>query len=490
MFELGKTDHWWPIAKRYPSLSNHPNTLKPLGYAHIVNLIENFEPKTVLEVGHGAMSFIFKLFADKVEMWGLDDVVEDSSVSAEDLENVRKWNPEVKFVSGLLGSFLKELPDNYFDLVYSVSVIEHIPHEVLPSVFQDTYRILKPGGIVSHSYDVYYRQSTKEVFDAYEGAGFKWLKPKSTMNVFWEDWLTKPNDEMIDELFDKIVFENPMEVAEKYMWQQDRNYRNAPINFVTVLNAAIKPYDESDKPAAKSLSLRVSEDYNNYTYSRKSHMNAFIAEGYDRALYGRDVDLEYCDIKVYQNMLVHSLIKNDLNPGSKILEIGDNTSQVLLSALSQHECWSLAVNSRMSEVGNSNIKSVEAQIGNSEGVLDGGQFDLIISNSSLGQEKDGNFEAFDLKMKDIRRLLKTDGLAVLNFIALYKDPLIWTPEILRNYFERDNALNKSVVMLKVLIDEDLFLMSEKYYNENWKKSTSKTYRKFGKALSFAVFCGK
>jgi SAM-dependent methyltransferase len=490
MFELGKTDHWWPIAKRYPSLSNHPNTLKPLGYAHIVNLIETFEPKTVLEVGHGAMSFIFKLFADKVEMWGLDDVVEDSSVSAEDLENVRKWNPEVKFVSGLLGSFLKELPDNYFDLVYSVSVIEHIPHEVLPSVFQDTYRILKPGGIVSHSYDVYYRQSTKEVFDAYEGAGFKWLKPKSTMNVFWEDWLTKPNDDMIDELFDKIVFENPMEVAEKYMWQQDRNYRNAPINYLTVLNAATKPAGEVSKKVPSKPSLKISDDYNAYTYSTKRHMKEFISAGYDKEVYGREIDTEYCDIKVYQNLLVHSFIKNNLESRSNILEIGDNISLVLLSSSSGHECQSIAVNSQKASGGNDKVRITEARIGKSEGVVDSGQFDFIFANSSLGQEKDGNFTALNEKMNDIRRLLKPGGTALLNFVGLYKDPLIWTPEIMRNYFERENALNKPVAMFKVLIDEDLFLMSEKYYNENWMKITSKSYRKFGKALSFAVFLRK
>ena len=114
MFELGKTDHWWEIAKRYPSLSNHPNTLKSLGYSHIVNLIENFKPKRVLEVGHGAMSFIFQIFADKLEMWGLDDVIEDSSVYEEDLKKCQIMESKVTFVKDLLGRFSKELPDNYF----------------------------------------------------------------------------------------------------------------------------------------------------------------------------------------------------------------------------------------------------------------------------------------------------------------------------------------------------------------------------------------
>ena len=490
MFELGKTDHWWPIAKRYPSLSNHPNTLKPLGYAHIVNLIENFEPKTVLEVGHGAMSFIFKLFADKVEMWGLDDVVEDSSVSAEDLENVRKWNPEVKFVSGLLGSFLKELPDNYFDLVYSVSVIEHIPHEVLPSVFQDTYRILKPGGIVSHSYDVYYRQSTKEVFDAYEGAGFKWLKPKSTMNVFWEDWLTKPNDEMIDELFDKIVFENPMEVAEKYMWQQDRNYRSAPINFVTVLTGATKPIEKDNSNSPQTASLIISDDKEDNTYSKIKHMEAFLAAGLDKDVYGREIMLDYCDIKVYQNLMIYSFVKNNLKAGSRILEIGNTTSPVLNALSGSYECFLLPLAEYATASAPAGITLVDSVAGKSENKLGDNEFDMIFSVSSLGQEKQGEFELYDTIYDDIKRLLNPGATAIMCMIALYKEPSVWTPEILRHFFEKGNVSNKFIPSMKIIVDRNLFTMSEKYYTDNWMKSTLKTYYKFGKPFSYNCFITK
>ena len=243
MFEIGTTDHLWEVAKKYPVLSNHPNTLKPLGYAHIVTLIETFKPKRVLEVGHGAGSFIFQIFKDNkdIEFWGLDDEVKDSAVSAEDLEKMKIWNPHVKFVSGLLGANLKELPENYFDLVFSVSVIEHVPHENLDDVFKDTYRILKPGGIVAHSYDVFYSQDTKPVFEAFEKNNFKWLKSRDTMTVVWEKWLNKYNEQTLEKLIYNAVFENPLVVAENYMWMQKREHRPAPMNFMTILMAARKP---------------------------------------------------------------------------------------------------------------------------------------------------------------------------------------------------------------------------------------------------------
>ena len=489
MFELGKTDHWWEIAKRHPILSNHPNTLKPLGYAHIVNLIESFKPKTVLEVGHGAMSFIFKIFADKVEMWGLDDVIEDSSVSAEDLENVRLWNPQVKFVAGLLGNNVKDLPDNYFDLVYSVSVIEHIPHNVLPAVFEDTFRILKPGGIVSHSYDVYYKQSTKEVFDAYEGAKLEWLKPKDTMNVFWESWMPKPNEEAMDELFEKIVFENPMEVAEKYMWQQERNYRSSPINFVTVLNAARKPLGSGNGEYVNSGPPEIDKNIDDYTYSKKQQMDEMLLNNLDSIVYGRKIEPDYCDIKVYENLLIYSYISNNLKKGSKILEIGNHISPALNAAAKEFDCTLLPIDT-VPTAGDTNVTLCESFLGNSAEKLNSNEFDLVFAISAFGQEKQGDFERYDQVYGEIMRLRVPGGVAIIGFIGLYKDPGVWTPEILNHFFEKGNTVNGFAEPMKIVVDRNLYSMSEKYYADNWQKATQKSYFKFGKPFAYNCFIKK
>ncbi|MBV6478183.1 MAG: hypothetical protein HGGPFJEG_00931 [Ignavibacteria bacterium] len=493
MFELGKTDHWWEIAKRHPSLSNHPNTLKPLGYAHIVNLIESFKPKRVLEVGHGAMSFIFKLFADKIEMWGLDDVIEDSSVYEEDLNNVRKWNPQVTFVRDLLGRFSTELPENYFDLVYSVSVIEHIPHEILPEVFKDTYRILKPGGIVSHSYDVYYKQSTKEVFNAYENAGFKWLKPKNTMNVFWEDWLDVKNKEnLTDDLFEKIVFENPIEVAEKYMWQQDRKYRNSPINFVTVLNAAVKPEKSVEEPASAEKTtdeIKISEcNVGDFTYSKRSFMESLIEKNIDEMLYGKKINMDDCDIKIYQNLLIYLYVRDNLKPDSKILEIGNNPSQVLQFFKKEHQCYLMKLGENDVAAVTEGIETIDNYLDNAE--VNRNEFDFVFSVSGFGQEISADFEGYKRKLDNINYLLKPGGYSMFTFVLLYQDPLIWKPEILEYFFSNQHTLNEYIPMMKVLVDEDLYTMSEKYYKKNWEKYTSKSYYKFGKPLSYNIFWKK
>ena len=43
------------------------------------------------------------------------------------------------------------LPDNSVDVVFSNSVLEHVPREIILRMMQETRRILRPGGIAVHS---------------------------------------------------------------------------------------------------------------------------------------------------------------------------------------------------------------------------------------------------------------------------------------------------------------------------------------------------
>lgn len=87
----------------------------------------------------------------------------------------------VECVNSYLGAFSPLLKDAEFDLVYSISVIEHVADADLTAFFQDMFRILKPGGQAWHAIDVYLRdendhtvaQRTAAVFKAALDAGFK-----------------------------------------------------------------------------------------------------------------------------------------------------------------------------------------------------------------------------------------------------------------------------------------------------------------------------
>lgn len=80
-----------------------------------------------------------------------------------------KTIPNVRNVHAFLGEFDPNLNDASFDLVFSVSVVEHVPTSALEGFFKDQLRILKSGGIFLHAIDLYLEdQPTAYVLDRFE----------------------------------------------------------------------------------------------------------------------------------------------------------------------------------------------------------------------------------------------------------------------------------------------------------------------------------
>lgn len=66
-----------------------------------------------------------------------------------------KAHPEVKYVLERLGDPGKSsLPSGNFDVVYSLSVLEHVPSQIMPSVWRHMDSLLKPGGEMLHGIDL------------------------------------------------------------------------------------------------------------------------------------------------------------------------------------------------------------------------------------------------------------------------------------------------------------------------------------------------
>lgn len=502
MFEIGTTDYLWNIAKKHPSLSNQPNTLKPLGYAHMINLIESFELDKILEVGHGTGSFLFKLFKEKKELWGLDDILDDSQVNPKGLQYIKKINPEVKFVSGLLGNNIKDLPDNYFDLVCSVSVIEHIPHENLNSVFEETYRILKPGGIVAHSYDVYFSQDTKTVFDAFEKNKFDWLKSRESMNVIWEKWMNDFDEKSREKLFYNIVYENPLFVAEYYMWQIERDLRQTPQNFVTILTAARKPLDNTGKKSKSSSSTIIDklfkpvpekfispENITEFIYSKKNHFELFKKNKYDEELLKRKIDEDYSDLKVYQDLLVFSFLKQNIKKGSKILDIGGSNSRILNHYKDEYECWNIDLLDKSGKQ-QDKIIYVNDHLGKFNKELPDDYFDFTFSISTFLHSPVPDLKLYENIINDNYRILKKGGYSLHCFALIFNDRIIEPSHILKYFLENSELKYDNIPFSRITFDRDLYFMSEKYYFETWMNTIGKTFDKFGKPFSYNLLLEK
>ncbi len=61
----------------------------------------------------------------------------------------------VKNLTSMLGDFDEKIEESSFDVVFSISVVEHVPFASLDNFFADGLRILRPGGLWLHAIDAY-----------------------------------------------------------------------------------------------------------------------------------------------------------------------------------------------------------------------------------------------------------------------------------------------------------------------------------------------
>jgi len=84
--------------------------------------------------------------------------------------------PGVKNVVSFIGATEGLIAPETFDILFSVSVMEHVPTANLPDFFSDCHRILKPGGKMLHLIDLYVadedenNQPSRERVGAYRAA--------------------------------------------------------------------------------------------------------------------------------------------------------------------------------------------------------------------------------------------------------------------------------------------------------------------------------
>ncbi len=135
------------IRSAYASAS--VNNLKDIQDHYVLNRLQSERGARILEVG-GADCRVMRTFAEGNECWNAEKFDGRGAGPKKVIET-----PGVRNVLAYLGDFSSDLPADYFDIVFSVSVVEHIETDLLESFFRDIARVLKPGGRTFHAIDAY-----------------------------------------------------------------------------------------------------------------------------------------------------------------------------------------------------------------------------------------------------------------------------------------------------------------------------------------------
>jgi glycosyltransferase involved in cell wall biosynthesis/Flp pilus assembly protein TadD/ubiquinone/menaquinone biosynthesis C-methylase UbiE len=109
----------------------------------------------ILEIG-GGNSRVLNALKDEYECWNIDKLEgRGDGPTRVDAKGYR-------LVKAYMGEFSHELPDRYFDFVFSISALEHVGSEeqTYRNICADIERILKPGGYSLHCFDILVKEGT------------------------------------------------------------------------------------------------------------------------------------------------------------------------------------------------------------------------------------------------------------------------------------------------------------------------------------------
>lgn len=212
-------------------------SLKEYGSLFVYQHILDNRPDTTLEFGPGFNTF----FSDKCAELGLNYIAVDKSNDELGIaENADRYNSAIdhrakhghQHVEGLLGSLDGAIPDHTVDLIISTSVIEHMQAEDMALTATEARRLLRPGGQLVNSVDIYKGSKRHlEWLEACTAAGFVDQHPNDFEWRFSGERTTfMESQEIRYMIYNSLAHKNPLEAEVPYLSQ-----------FATVLQVATAP---------------------------------------------------------------------------------------------------------------------------------------------------------------------------------------------------------------------------------------------------------
>ena len=235
------------------------------------------------------------------------------------------------------------------------------------------------------------------------------------------------------------------------------------------------------------------ETFNSFIYSKNSHFKYFQENEIDTAVFGKTIEPEESDAKIYQNLLVFAYVTQNLKPGSVILEIGNSDSPVFKAlSLKGYECRKLnfKIKDRETDSNDNGSSEIEWVLKNDKGQIINDEnstaADFIFSGSEFDNIPETQ-ELFEEVFLKLRNSVKPMAYSLICFVgSANRDNQIWNNKFL-NYLSGKN-FNFNITDQNSLIvkDKDLFFLSEAYFEKHWKLSEEMKYEALGKMYSVSL----
>jgi len=311
---------------------------------------------------------------------------------------------------------------------------------------------------------------------------FEKINEKITQNFYLEN-------EFLEKVYsNRIVkyFYSEEEISEFYnYWRKLKKQKKPRIsNLINNVNIIDLKADQGNNN--KEINVY---NFCDFTYSKMSHLQIFNKK-YGKTLFGKQIDINSCDLKVYQDLLVFSFIKNNLPKQSKILEVGGGNSRILNYFKKIHECWNI---DKFEGEGNGPVgfkktdyKTVIDYIGSFNEEIPDNYFDLVFSISVLEHVDHNNIREWNNILDDINRVLKRGGVSFHCIDIVMNKNGNWMHKIIPYIYKEQKTINKYVSLELADTDPDLYVMSKEYYEKTWIHTTKRTYEEFGRPASYNI----
>ncbi len=123
--------------------------LKTIQDLWVYSVVKDLHNQNIAEIGGGESRILPKLAQNNncynIEKFEGADHGPTSEIHVSGVKNIHTF----------VGDFSPQLTENSFDVLFSVSVVEHVADSDFEDFFNDCIRILKPGGYMVHAIDMY-----------------------------------------------------------------------------------------------------------------------------------------------------------------------------------------------------------------------------------------------------------------------------------------------------------------------------------------------